>query len=116
MLKLDSQVIGAEACAGDGSTSSPPMLKALWSQQVIMYNTGSTKQYCVCAVFLNPVIFHLTAVQSLQQVFYQRNLPFWLAGTIVAAIMLPLVQIRDIGDVAIISVAGWYLTAHCSGQ
>ena len=57
-------------------------------------------------ILLDPIIFHLTATQSLQAIFYQKNIPFWVAGVIVSAIMLPLSQLQDIGEVAVISIIG----------
>ncbi|KAL3140245.1 hypothetical protein ABBQ38_004517 [Trebouxia sp. C0009 RCD-2024] len=57
-------------------------------------------------IFLDPIIFHLTATQSLQQIFYQKNVPLWVAGLAVSAIMLPLSQLQDIGDVSLVSILG----------
>ena len=57
-------------------------------------------------IFLDPIIFHLTATQSLQQIFYQKNVPLWVAGVVVSVIMLPLSQLQDIGEVALISIIG----------
>lgn len=57
-------------------------------------------------IFLDPIIFHLTATQSLQQIFYQKNVPLWVAGVTVSVIMLPLSQIQHIGDVSLISIIG----------
>ena len=57
-------------------------------------------------IFLDPIIFHLTATQSLQQIFYQKNMPLWVAGVAVSVIMLPLSQLQDIGDVSLVSIIG----------
>ncbi|KAL0023611.1 hypothetical protein WJX77_006953 [Trebouxia sp. C0004] len=57
-------------------------------------------------IFLDPIIFHLTATQSLQQIFYQKSVPLWVAGVVVSVIMLPLSQLQDIGEVAVISIIG----------
>lgn len=64
--------------------------------------------YCTVylVIFLDPIIFHLTATQSLQQIFYQKNMPLWVAGVAVSVIMLPLSQLQDIGDVSLVSVIG----------
>ena len=45
-------------------------------------------------ILANPIIFQLTSVESLQQIFYQRNVSSYVAGAIVAGIMLPLSQVR----------------------
>ena len=45
------------------------------------------------AIFLDPVIFHLTSAKSLQQIFWWKPMPLWVAGVIVAAIMVPLGQV-----------------------
>ena len=57
-------------------------------------------------IFLDPIIFHLTATQSLQQIFYQKSVPLWVSGVVVSVIMLPLSQLQDIGEVALISIIG----------
>lgn len=44
-------------------------------------------------ILLNPIIFQLTSVESLQQVFYQHKLPAAVAGLIVVAIIIPLAQV-----------------------
>lgn len=64
--------------------------------------------YCTVylVIFLDPIIFHLTATQSLQQIFYQKNVPLWVAGLAVSVIMLPLSQLQDIGDVSLVSILG----------
>ena len=64
--------------------------------------------YCTVylVIFLDPIIFHLTATQSLQQIFYQKNVPLWVAGIVVSVIMLPLSQLQDIGDVSLVSIIG----------
>lgn len=46
-------------------------------------------------ILLTPIILHLTCVESLQQIFYQRSIPKLVAGVIVAAIMLPLAQVSS---------------------
>ena len=53
------------------------------------------------AIFLDPVIFHLTSAKSLQQIFWWKPMPLWVAGVIVAAIMVPL------GQVSAGQVGGW---------
>ena len=52
------------------------------------------------AIFLDPVIFHLTSAKSLQQIFWWKHMPLWVAGVIVAAIMVPLgqVSVREVGE------------------
>ena len=40
-----------------------------------------------------PVIFHLTSMEALRQVFYEANMSTLAAGGIIAAIMLPLGQV-----------------------
>ena len=64
--------------------------------------------YCTVylVILLDPVIFHLTATQSLQQVFYKQNVPLWVTGIVVSVIMLPLSQLQDIGDVSLVSIIG----------
>ncbi|CAL8466173.1 g5709 [Coccomyxa elongata] len=63
-----------------------------------------------CTVYLTilgePIIFHLTSMEALQQIFYQSRLSQGLAAAIVAAVMLPLGQIRGIEDVSAVSVLG----------
>lgn len=44
-------------------------------------------------ILLNPIIFQLTSVESLDQIFYQQQLPKWAMGLIVAGIILPLAQV-----------------------
>ncbi|KAK9902167.1 hypothetical protein WJX75_006684 [Coccomyxa subellipsoidea] len=63
-----------------------------------------------CTVYLTimgePIIFHLTSMEALQQIFYRSRLSQGLAAAIVAAIMLPLGQIRGIEEVSAVSVLG----------
>ena len=59
---------------------------------------GGTGQFLVylCVygtILLTPIILHLTCAESLQQIFYQRNISPLVAGGIVAGIMLPLAQV-----------------------
>ena len=50
-----------------------------------------------CTVYLTilgePIIFHLTSMEALQQIFYQSHLSQGLAAAIVAVVMLPLGQV-----------------------
>ncbi|KAK9836304.1 hypothetical protein WJX81_003609 [Elliptochloris bilobata] len=57
-------------------------------------------------IFTEPIVFHLTSMESLQQVFYQQGLSQRLAAFIVMAIMVPLSQVRGIEDVSFCSVIG----------
>lgn len=70
--------------------------------------SGRWLVYCTVylVIFLDPIIFHLTAAQSLQQIFYQKNMPLWVASVAVSVIMLPLSQLQDIGDVSLVSIIG----------
>ena len=69
---------------------------------------GKWLVYCTVylVIFLDPIIFHLTAAQSLQQIFYEKNVPMWVASLTVSVIMLPLSQIQHIGEVSLISIVG----------
>ena len=69
---------------------------------------GKWLVYCTVylVIFLDPIIFHLTAAQSLQQIFYDKNVPMWVASLTVSVIMLPLSQIQHIGEVSLISIVG----------
>lgn len=69
---------------------------------------GKWVVYCTVylVIFLDPIIFHLTAAQSLQQIFYEKNVPMWVASLTVSVIMLPLSQIQHIGEVSLISIVG----------
>lgn len=53
-----------------------------------------------CTVYLTimgePIIFHLTSMEALQQIFYRSRLSQGLAAAIVAAIMLPLGQVSTL--------------------
>lgn len=44
-------------------------------------------------ILLNPIIFQLTSVESLQQILFGARLPEWALGLVVAGLMLPLAQV-----------------------
>lgn len=51
-----------------------------------------------CTVYLTimgePIIFHLTSMEALQQIFYRSSLSQGVAAAIVAGLMVPLAQVR----------------------
>eukprot|EP00891_Asterochloris_glomerata_P002391 jgi/Astpho2/2391/fgenesh1_pg.00044_%23_35_t len=85
-----------------GSASFEDMARAALGKH------GRWLVYCTVyvAIFLDPVIFHLTSAKSLQQIFWWKPMPLWVAGVIVAAIMVPLGQIQELDSVSSISIVG----------
>ena len=72
-------------------------LKGVCTRQLSPTTVRLTRMSCspqvYVAIFLDPVIFHLTSAKSLQQIFWWKPMPLWVAGVIVAAIMVPLGQV-----------------------
>ena len=44
-------------------------------------------------VLINPCIFQITSMESLQQIFYRRHMSTLVSGAIVAGIITPLAQV-----------------------
>ncbi len=65
-----------------------------------MGNWGRRLTYVTVYVTIlaEPVIFHLTSMEALQQIFYSTGLSQKLAALVVAVVMIPLAQVLP-GDV-----------------
>lgn len=61
-----------------------------------MGNWGRRLTYATVylTIFGEPIIFHLTSMEALQQIFYRTGLGQLAAALIVAAVMVPLGQVR----------------------
>ncbi|CAK0786030.1 hypothetical protein CVIRNUC_009243 [Coccomyxa viridis] len=57
-------------------------------------------------ILAEPIIFHLTSMEALQQIFYSAGLTQKFAALLVTAVMVPLAQIQGIEEVSAISVIG----------
>ncbi|CAL5228546.1 g11700 [Coccomyxa viridis] len=57
-------------------------------------------------ILAEPIIFHLTSMEALQQIFYGSGITPIFAAIVVAAVMIPLSQIQGIEEVSAVSVIG----------
>eukprot|EP00879_Flechtneria_rotunda_P013662 GHRR01014272.1.p1 GENE.GHRR01014272.1~~GHRR01014272.1.p1 ORF type:complete len:335 (+),score=82.20 GHRR01014272.1:260-1264(+) len=73
-----------------------------------MGTAGSAMVYgtVYMTILCEPIIFHLTCMETLQQTFYMYNLSQMTACLIVIALIVPLAQIHKIEEVAYVSILG----------